>query len=1235
MPRALEHSLKALAIRALPGINQTRRLSAVVGVLLLLGLGFVPEGSVADRLALIALVVLSFGTAAGWLELLSQGDRRQAPDNRVQHQSDRAWGLVAIVVLVVAGLAVQTWFRPGTTIGGGDLVPPNGTTWLVRLFEPWTWGGSTLGEPSQLPLRLPWAAMLSLVHTLGGNPALAQRIFYTTLYAAAGLAALGLLASLRMGPVAALAGTVVYLTNPYVVTWVNTYDVYLAALFLLPAIPAVLVAAGTGRFSMWWSALMVAAASPLLGFAFSEPPLVGMILVAMFSAPVLVAWVDGKDAALRSLRVLLLVIPLLLATSAYWMVPAIVHLSEAHLSSSGILLGFNWTGGELRTTIRNAFWLNTRWLWIAPEYFPYAKAYDAFPLSVFSFVLPALAFSALALARARRSRDHSLRLVVAAATAALFLIFFSTGTKPPGNIIFDRLYNLPFGWFLQEPERFIMVVALVYGILIAAVVDALFDHQSITDLARLWRLGVPALRLSVAPVALGTALLVGFPLYTGALVPDTGPPLPIWANHARTQHVAMPNYWSEMAQFTDALPIQGAVLIMPPDDYYEMPYTWYYGSDAFIAESFTRHVLVPSDAQSSQLSGAVSLTGESILRRDWRQTEALLAALDAPLILVRRDIVTPYPQHSILSPADLAAALSAAPDFVMVRQIGALELFALNNTLTDTQVGMNYVMMNTQAPDLRLLSVIPPNTALVTGQSNGGGPYAAQAPPFDQWQSQGNALVWQRSLASGWAYRIAELQSKTVVPLDHSGTFLANPDAPLVYSSSANQFTALSATPGARAAISNGDFTKGLWGPVIDCHPATPGQTKPTLRANLVANGAPGGLPALQLSASSGSACVNRSLDWHGGALLLSLLVDQVQGAIPDVCLWELGPNRCALIPSIVANDGWSTYQAAVTPDVGTTNLSLYLYADAYQAQGPTISEYAHVNIEEIPRLPTFVVAYSPNVPDNVVTVSAMGRGAIANGDFSQGLWEAVADCNAIDPVQAKSRLRADVLPNAAPGGLAALELSASLDSACERQTLDWRGGSLLINMMVNHVQGASPQICVWEVGPNHCASLSSIPEKNGWSTYRVSVSPDPGTRAVILHLYADASQPGGRTTTNEYADVRAIELPAQSGFALLANPDSGPPSPAQLVVVHSTFSTQWQGPTNSKHVLVDGMLNGWLMPTGSKAFTLYYAPTNAFRAAGWISLAAYLLMLLMLVRSSALRLAGRLGFRWRQDANR
>src|SRR5438105_2227009 len=157
--------------------------------------------------------------------------------------------------------------------------------------------------------------------------------------------------------------------------------------------PAALVAAGTRRLSSPWAATLLVLCAPLLGYVNVNPPLAGMVIATVLATPLVVAYVDGRAAATQSLRTLMLAIPLLLAASAYWIVPSILYASDA--ASHGLAAISSWDWTESRANIRNAFWLNSTWAWAFPEYHPYAAAYDMLPTSLLRFALPALAFSAL------------------------------------------------------------------------------------------------------------------------------------------------------------------------------------------------------------------------------------------------------------------------------------------------------------------------------------------------------------------------------------------------------------------------------------------------------------------------------------------------------------------------------------------------------------------------------------------------------------------------------------------------------------------------------------------------------------------------------------------------------------------------------------------------------------------------------------------------------------------------
>jgi len=732
----------------------------------------------------------------------------------------------------------------------------------------------------------------------------------------------------------------------------------IAALFLLAALPASIIAAGARQLPIVTCAGLIVLAAPMLGYVDFNPPLLGMALGAMIIAPLIAGWVHGADAGWRSLRALGLAFPVLVVASLYWIVEALLFLSIVPSAQLATVSSWSWT--EARATIGNAFWLNTTWAWTFPEYFTFAKPYESFPLQFLKFLLPAVAFSALSLARLKPGsadfgrREKAVRIALAAATGAVIILFLSTGTNPPGNAVFDALYRLPLGWILREPGRFLMVVGLAYAVLFAVVIDELTGNP-IRFLSRIGVRSRSGIYRSATVLAFAAALPLGFPLLTGSVVPDERPILP-------SAHVRVPPYWADMARFTDSLQTHGGVLVMPPDDFYQMPYRWgYYGTDDFIVNLFHRPVVVPNGQgyapASSQLAGAVNLAAQSILHNDWMQMEALVRAMDTPFVLVRRDIDSGFGGRAIIRGDELEKELTAAPNFALVRTIGSLSLFVLVGSTVQLERIATPVTIDSQTPDLRLLPLLSPGTALVSSQPRYGLASVSMAPPLDAWRATSSGLTWLTSLRDGWEYRLASLDSRRIVQIDQTVGFrVTESGADVAYIDTASG-KSLAISIGARTVISNGSFDSGVWGPVGDCNAARPlRQAQPSAR--VVRGGAPGGLPALQLSATADSACETSQLEWRGGQLALSLLVHPIRGGGPRLCIWETGPQRCASIPAIPQRPGWSTYNGSVRIGAGTTSVSLGLYADA--SNGPALIEYADVRVLEVPALPDFALFATP-----------------------------------------------------------------------------------------------------------------------------------------------------------------------------------------------------------------------------------------------------------------------------------
>jgi hypothetical protein len=178
------------------------------------------------------------------------------------------------------------------------------------------------------------------------------------------------------------------------------------------------------------------------------------------------------------------------------------------------------------------------------------------------------------------------------------------------------------------------------------------------------------------------------------------------------------------------------------------------------------------------------------------------------------------------------------------------------------------------------------------------------------------------------------------------------------------------------------------------------------------------------------------------------------------------------------------------------------------------------------------------------------------------------------------------------------LRLTAKQDSACEVQHLRWHGGPVLLAFNARHVAGASPRICLWETGPERCASLPPIADSNGWGAFREATTPDVGTNALDLFVYADApSSP----TRNDYANFQVLEFDSLPQFDLVGVP-TGRSVSNTLVVQNSSYSVNWVGPADSQHVLVDGLLNGWLI-SDRKPLHVHYVPADKIVASRWLSI--------------------------------
>jgi arabinofuranan 3-O-arabinosyltransferase len=673
---------------------------------------------------------------AAILMLVPKWDRHPATALEVPKAEPRYPGATwrwTLAGLGLFGLVVaQTWFRSGTVIAGGDIAPPIGTAWIGRIFNTYGWSGANLGGPQANQGQLPFGVVDELVHLAGGSGALAQRIWLSLLIAGVVVAGAALARSLIMSPLAGVCVGIFFFFNPMTLSQVSTNDVYLAAMVLVATLPALVISYGRGTLKRWQLNLGFVVAAPFVGFIYANPPLVGMLVLTVLATPLLV-WVRfGRDTAVRTWWGLLLAGTLMAGASAYWLIPNL--LASSSIASGTLSSVSAWAFTESRSTLANGFWLNTAWGWNFSEYYPYAHLFRQFPIALVRPLIPLLALFGLTLrspGKDQRVLSRSTRLGGLLSVFVLGLILLSNGTRAPGSLIFDPLYHLPYGWLLREPGRFLMVVALGYALLIGLLVDRVGSRVR-TPLSPTPSGGpntVGTTRVSwsrwlmVSVVAV--ALVSAFPLWTGLVVsgPHDGFP---------SGHVVVPSSWTATADYLNSSKApRGSLLVLPPDDFYQMPYTWYYGNDGFIPNLLDRHVVVPSGGSyynvSSELLGAVQLEASALTSHNWTEASRILTAIGTPILLVRGDIEATFPGRDIVSPAALSAALTNDPDMHLVHRIGPLSLYELNSQYRLAPT--NYATTFASTPDLRLLAVLPQRTALISSPPQAGHAVIAPLPP--------------------------------------------------------------------------------------------------------------------------------------------------------------------------------------------------------------------------------------------------------------------------------------------------------------------------------------------------------------------------------------------------------------------------------------------------------------------------------------------------------------------------
>jgi hypothetical protein len=398
----------------------------------------------------------------------------------------------------------------------------------------------------------------------------------------------------------------------------------------------------------------------------------------------------------------------------------------------------------------------------------------------------------------------------------------------------------------------------------------------------------------------------------------------------------------------------------------------------------------------------------------------------------------------------------------------------------------------------------------------------------------------------------------------------------------------------------------------------------------------------VELAALRHSACIRWPVTGVLPGRTYQVAIDgrSLAGRNPRVCLWQVGPDRCAELDPRTSADGRSlTVSTLWTAPAGTTAASVYVYADGpldVPGEGPgpdAATDATDTGSDEAldtfdpstaelppgaagPATPGTVTRYTPprvvavragtpvalrlTPPTRAEITLVPGRHEV-KAEQSAGLPTVgrpgpVRDCHRYDgrsmeEVGISSRIEAD----------RTLTLRASDHAACSVVTIGGIQGAMpyLISFEHRTVKGTRARYCVFDRRAGRCLRQGQI-EASGrqWQRFEIDVNAPKTADSLDLYLYADSE---GRTTETQYRQVTA--KPMVDEYLALVRADTSVPEPPELsweqlsparyrvrvsqarapfvLALSDSWSADWRvsnAPADAviEHVRIDGYRNGW-----------------------------------------------------------
>jgi len=407
----------------------------------------------------------------------------------------------------------------------------------------------------------------------------------------------------------------------------------------------------------------------------NNPPTLAILLIILFSYFIYHLISSNSSERYYCLKFTFYSLFLSMVLNLWWLYPFYNLISgfgtSGELSAKISIEAWGWT--MARNSILNIFKLNTIWAW-SKTYYPFVEAYSNPLVSISTMVPTILAFSSILFYNKKNKRmQHT---VLFFSLYSILLIFISKGIHPPFKSFYIMLYNnVPFFWLFREPAgKFFFILILCYAILIGFTIENIL--QKINNFKNIYLKIVLLLKISLVVIIISTILISAFPIITGELIPEKRSGLP-------SEYIKIPDYYYSSSVYVNNAPDDFKILVLPPNDFYQMPYNWgYYGIDI---SSFLFNKPVLKIAPEEGYVGNYFLKLSNITYHDGITNQSkyyfwkMAGIMNVKFILNREDIDYTF-RSSILPPNNVKMLLDNSNNVHFNKRIGKLSFYQIDKT---------------------------------------------------------------------------------------------------------------------------------------------------------------------------------------------------------------------------------------------------------------------------------------------------------------------------------------------------------------------------------------------------------------------------------------------------------------------------------------------------------------------------------------------------------------------------